>query len=68
MLHIRNTLHKHKYLENWTSNLRHRVLRLILHLEHLPLGEETAVYILNRGGGGGGGVPKITFCQSSYLF
>ena len=38
MLHIRNTLHKHKYLENDTlSWFLTCVLRVILHLEHLPL-------------------------------
>ena len=44
MLHIRNTLLKHKYLEKrYTfkiSNLRHCALRVILHLENLPLREE----------------------------
>ena len=51
MLHIRNTLHKNKYLENCT--------RVILHLEHLPL-QETAVFTQNRG------VPKIAFSPSFF--
>ena len=64
MLHIRNTLHKQisrkRYTFN-TSNFHHRVLRVILHLEHLPFEQETAVYTLNRG------VPKITFSRSSFF-
>ena len=43
------------------SNLHHRVLRVILHLEHLPLQPETAVYTRNRG------VPKITFLHLSFF-
>ena len=30
-----------------TSNLHHRVLRVILHLVHLPLHQQTVVYIRN---------------------
>ena len=43
------------------SNLHHRVLRVILHLEHLPLQQETAVYTRNWG------VPKITFLHLSFF-
>ena len=43
------------------SNLHHRVLRVILHLEHLPLQQETVVYTRNRG------VPKIAVPPSCFL-
>ena len=42
-----------------TSNLHYRVLRVILDLVHLPLYQQTVVYIQNRQ------VPKIAFCPSS---
>ena len=53
MLHIRNTLHKHiiiarKRYTFRTSNLHHRVARVILHLDHLPL-QGTTVYTRNQG-------------------
>ena len=47
MLHICNTLHKYRERYTFkTSDLHHCVLRVILHLEHLPLQQET-----NRTGG-----------------
>ena len=47
MLHIRNTLLKHKSRKRYTfkiSNLRHCALRVILHLENLPLREERRLH------------------------
>ena len=64
MLHIRNTLHKQisrKLYTFKTSNLDHCVLRVMLHLNHLPLQQEAAVYTPNRG------VPKITVWRSSFF-
>ena len=63
MLHLRNTLHKQIFRKRYTfktSILHHRVLRVILHLEHLPLRLETTVYTLKRE------VPKITFSPSFF--
>ena len=63
MLHIRNTLHKQKYLENDTlSRLLHNcVLRVILHPERPSLLSETVIYILNQA------VPKIAISPSSFF-
>ena len=62
MLHRRNTLHKHKYLENGTlSTLLTFTIVFYECVEHLPFKQETAVYTLNRG------VAKITFSCSSFF-
>ena len=48
MLHTRNTLQKQKGYTFKTSNLHHRVLRVVVHLVHLPLHQQTVVYIRNQ--------------------
>ena len=59
MHYININISKTVHFQDLNSNLHHCVLRVIFHLEHLPLEQEIAVYTRNRG------VPKITFSCSS---
>ena len=58
VIHYKTKISRKRYTFK-TSNLHHRVLQVIFHLRHLPLYQQTVVYIRNRQ------VPKIAFSPSS---